>query len=120
MTATFTSAVYRPWRRKFLGFSLYYAQGGPGIRLAPQSIKRLKERLRRLTARNWSISMEERIRKLNLYVNGWLGYFALADARKVLVKLDGWLRHRLRACVWETWRRIRTRYRKLRQFGLPE
>lgn len=64
--------------------------------------------------------MAERIKKLSLYLNGWLGYFALADAKRLLAELDGWLRHRLRACTWTTWKRVRTRYRKLRQFNLPE
>jgi hypothetical protein len=53
-------------------------------------------------------------------VKGWLGYFALADARKILQELDSWIRHRLRACVWKLWKRVRTRYRKLRAFGLSE
>lgn len=113
------SAVDRPWKRKFLGFSLYLARGGPGIRLAPQTIERVKEKIRTLTARSWSISMQERIKRLNLYLNGWLGYFALADAKGILEELDGWLRHRLRACQWKQWKRVRTRYRELRRFHLP-
>ena len=114
------SAVDRPWKRKFLGFSLYCARGGPGIRLAPQTIQRLKAKIRQLTARNWSVSLEDRLKRLSLYLNGWLGYFALADAKSVLTELDGWIRRRLRACLWARWKRVRTRYRKLRQLGVPE
>lgn len=114
------SAVDLSIRRKFLGFSLYYARTGVGIRLAPRSMERVKERLRQLTDRNGSISMQERIQRLNQYLGGWLGYFALADAKQNLVRLQEWLRHRLRACVWVQWKRVRTRYRELRQFGLPE
>ncbi|MEW6049042.1 MAG: group II intron maturase-specific domain-containing protein, partial [Bacillota bacterium] len=69
--------------------------------------------------RNWSISMAERIRRINQYLHGWLGYFALADAKGVLTDLNQWLRHRLRACVWKQWKRVRTRYRELRRLGLP-
>ncbi|MBO8129875.1 MAG: group II intron reverse transcriptase/maturase [Peptococcaceae bacterium] len=114
------SAVDRPWRRAFLGFSLYFRQDGPRIRLAPETIRRIKETLRKLTDRNWSISLAERLRKVTLYLNGWLGYYALADAKRVLQRLEEWLRHRLRACVWVTWKRVRTRYRMLRSLGLPE
>jgi len=114
------SAVGRPWQRKFLGFSLYHACGGPRIRLAPQTVQRFKQRLRQLTRRHWSIPMEERIGRITRYADGWLGYYALADAKGILTELDHWLRHRLRACVWVQWKRIRTRYRKLRSFGLPE
>ena len=60
------------------------------------------------------------MRRLTLYLNGWLGYYALADAKGVLADVEAWLRHRLRACVWVTWKRVRTRYRHLRAFGLPE
>ena len=114
------SAVDRPWKRKFLGFSLYTSQKGIGIRLAPQTVERVKAKIRELSRRNWSISMAERIRRINQYLNGWLGYFALADAKGVLTDLNQWLRHRLRACVWKQWKRVRTRYRELRRLGLPE
>lgn len=114
------SAVGRPWQRKFLGFSLYHGRGGPGIRLASQTIQRLKDRLRDLTDRNWSVSLADRLRRLTLYLNGWLGYYALADAKTVLARTEEWLRHRLRACVWVTWKRVRTRYRKLRSLGLSD
>ena len=113
------SAVDRPWKRKFLGFSLYTSQKGIGIRLAPQTVERVKAKIRELSRRNWSISMAERIRRINQYLNGWLGYFALADAKGVLTDLNQWLRHRLRACVWKQWKRVRTRYRELRRLGLP-
>nr|WP_242947948.1 hypothetical protein [Carboxydocella sp. ULO1] len=34
--------------------------------------------------------------------------------------MEGWLRRRLRMCVWKQWKRVRTRYRELRALGLPE
>ncbi len=49
-----------------------------------------------------------------------MGYFALAETPSVLEKLDEWLRRRLRACLWKQWKRVRTRYHKLRALGLPE
>ena len=49
-----------------------------------------------------------------------MGYFALADTPTPFRDLDSWVRHRLRALVWIRWKRVRTRYRKLRAFGLPE
>ena len=48
------SAVGRPWQRKFLGFSLYWASGSPRIRLAPQTVVRFQQQLRQLTRRHWS------------------------------------------------------------------
>jgi len=114
------SAVDRPWKRKFLGFSMYKIKGQVRIRLAPQTIKRLKDEIRELTSRSKSISMEERIQQINQYLMGWVGYFALADMSNRLEDIEGWLRRRLRMCLWKQWKRVRTRYRELRALGLPE
>jgi len=112
------SAVDRPWKRKFLGFSFTSAKQ-VRIRLHPKSLLKLKEKIRFITNPVWSISMDERIRKLNQYLMGWIGYFALADAKKILRSIEEWLRRRLRLCLWSQWKRIRTRYRELRSLGLP-
>jgi group II intron reverse transcriptase/maturase len=114
------SAVDRPGRRQFLGFSFYNRRGKVRIWLAPRSKQRVQDRLRSLTSRTWSISMEARINRLNSYLGGWLAYFAPADMKGFLRDLGGWLRRRLRACVWKQWKRVRTRYRKLRALGVAE
>jgi RNA-directed DNA polymerase len=113
------SALDRPWRRKFLGFT-FLAGKEVRIRLAPKSEERFKAKLRELTRRNRSQEMEERIQQINGYVGGWMGYYALVETPSVLAELDQWLRRRLRACVWRQWKRVRTRYHKLRGLGLPE
>jgi group II intron reverse transcriptase/maturase len=113
------SAVARPWHRKLLGFS-FLSQKQAMIRIAPKSLLAVKERIRELTKRSWSISMEERIRRLNRYLMGWLGYFHLASAKKHLQTLDQWIRRRLRMCLWKQWKRVRTRIRELRALGVPE
>ena len=112
------SALERPWKRKFLGFS-YLAGKEVKIRLAPKSLERVKGKLREMTRRTRSQGMKERIRVINGYVGGWMGYFALAETPSVLAELDSWLRHRLRACLWKQWKRVRTRYRELRALRLP-
>lgn len=111
------SAVDRPWKRKFLGFGFTNAKQAR-IRLHPKSLLKLKEKIRFITNPVWSISMDERIRKLNQYLMGWIGYFALADAKKILQSIDEWIRRRLRLCLWSQWKRVRTRYRELRSLGL--
>ncbi len=113
------STVNRPWRRKFLGFSFYTGKQ-IGIRLAPKTIERLKDKVRELTQRRDTIPMEQRIKKLSQYLMGWMGYFALADARKILTEIDQWVRHRLRMCVWKQWKKVKTRIRKFRAHGAPD
>lgn len=114
------SAVDRPWRRKFLGFSMYHGRDGVRLRVAPQTVQRLKDRLRTLTSRTWSVSMAERIRRINTYLRGWLAYFRIADMASLLDTVEGWLRRRLQACLWKQWKRPRTRLRELRALGHPE
>jgi RNA-directed DNA polymerase len=76
--------------------------------------------VRELTKRNVSIALSKRLVVLSQYLRGWMTYFRLTETPSVLRKLDGWIRHRVRACIWKTWFRIRTRVRNLRAFGLDE
>ncbi|GMX63357.1 group II intron reverse transcriptase/maturase [Paenibacillus elgii] len=113
------SAVDRPWNRKFLGFSIL-SNKQAAVRLAPKTISRFKEKIRELTNRTRSMSMEERIVRLNRYLMGWIGYFRLASAKSHCEKFDQWIRRRLRMCLWKQWKRVRTRIRELRALGVPE
>jgi len=74
----------------------------------------VKDRVREITRRGRSQNLGVRIRTLNEYLGGWIGYFALAETPSVIDGLNEWLRHWLRACVWRQWRRVSTRYRELR------
>jgi len=113
------SAVDRPWKRKFLGFS-FLPDREATIRLAPKTVERFKERVRTITSRTRPVTMEQRIRELNRYITGWVGYFRIAAAKSHCETLDQWIRRRLRMCLWKQWKRIRTRYRELRALGVPE
>jgi hypothetical protein len=66
------------------------------VRLDPKARQRAKQLVRKLTARNWGVSMERRIRELNRFTVGWTNYLALADTPSVFDELDEWLRRRLR------------------------
>jgi len=114
------SAVDRPERRKFLGFSYYKFKGQVRIRLSRQTRERLRAKVRSLTRRSRSENLEDRVKRLSAYLVGWIGYFSLADTPSVFDELDGWIRRRLRACLWRQWKRVRTRYRELRRLPIPE
>ena len=113
------SAVDHPWRRKYLGFS-FYLQYGAKIRMAPQSLKRVKNKIRELTKPSRGTSMEKRIQGLNQYLTGWIGYYQLIDTPSVLEQLEEWTRRRLRLCLWLQWKRVRTRIRELKALGLKK
>ncbi|AIM15279.1 DNA polymerase [Bacillus sp. X1(2014)] len=113
------SAVDRPWKRKFLGFS-FTPSKEPKVRIAKQSLKRMKKKVREITSRKMPYPMEYRIKKLNQYLLGWCGYFALADTKSIFEDLDGWIRRRLRMCLWKNWKTSKTRIRSLIKLGVPE
>lgn len=111
------SAVDRPQRRKFLGFSL---TGGkePRRRIAPQSIMRLKKRVRELTRKTKGMSLPQVIEQLARYLNGWRGYFGFCETPSILRALDQWIRRRLRRFIWLQWKRGSKRFAELRARGV--
>lgn len=106
-------------RRRFLGFSFYFARGGVNVRIHQDSYKRFKEKIRVITNRNTGISMEVRLKRLNQVTIGWLNYFSIAKARANIKALESWIRRRLRACIWKQWQKISTRYNNLTKLGIP-
>ncbi|QNF30690.1 group II intron reverse transcriptase/maturase [Metabacillus elymi] len=113
------SAVDRPWNRKFLGFS-FTNRKEPKIRISKQSIKRFKQKVREITSRKSPIPMDVRIKKLNQYLVGWCGYYALADTPSIFKGLESWIRRRLRLCYWKQWKLPKTRIRKLIGLGIDK
>ncbi|MGQ0673122.1 MAG: group II intron reverse transcriptase/maturase [Hyphomicrobium sp.] len=89
------SAVAHVEERSFLGHRLL--RGG-GLGVAPKSLSRAKERLRRITRRNRGIALERMIGEVNGFTTGWVTYFRHAACKGALTELDEWLRRKLR-CV---------------------
>jgi RNA-directed DNA polymerase len=112
------SAVDRPWRRKFLGFSLS-AERVSRIRVAPESVKRfqekLREKFRRGRGRNLRAFLTEDLQPL---IRGWANYFSVAETRRVFESLDEWLRRKLRCLEWRKWKQARTRWNRMTILGL--
>jgi len=113
------SAVDRPWRRKFLGFS-FINNDETTIRIHGKSIISFKRKVRAITSRSYSISMEERIRRLNSLIRGWFNYFNIGAMKSLAKTLDGWIRRRLRMCYWKQWKKIKTKYSQLIRLGISE
>ena len=66
-------------------------------------------------SRNNGWSSEYRKQRLTWYIRGWLNYFKFAGLKSRIKEWDGWLRHRIRMCIWKSWKRVRTRYRNLKK-----
>ena len=114
------SSIRHAAQATLLGFGFFFDGPQVGIRIAPKAIQRLKDQLRMLTRRRWSVSMEYRIGRLNRLITGWMAYFRLAQRVSVLGKLDGWLRRRLRQVRWKEWKTAAAKRHNLRIRGISE
>jgi RNA-directed DNA polymerase len=113
------SAVDRPWKRKFLGYSMT-ADREPRLKVARESEKRLRANLRVIFKRGRGRSVRQVIRDMRLLLVGWSNYFKLAEVKNVFEWLDQWIRRRMRCILWRQWKRTYTRARNLMNRGLPE
>jgi RNA-directed DNA polymerase len=111
------SAVDRPWRRKFLGYTVT-AQHDAKLRVSPESVRRLKEKLRQLFRAGRGRSLSKVIQQLGPALTGWLEYFRLAEVAACFEDLDKWLRRKLRVILWRQWKRPLTRAKELVRRGL--
>ena len=109
------SGVGRPWERKFLGFRIN--QQGK-IEIAPTSMERFKAKVRELWRSCQSQTSETLRDNWCAYVRGWWGYFRLAEERRHIFGLEGWIRRHIRNCFWQRWHDWRGRLRHLRHLGL--
>ena len=113
------SAVGRPWKRKFLGYRTT-TNKEPKLKPDPQSVKRLKLKLKELFRRGRGWSLARTVRELNPILRGWAAYYRLAEVSGVFEELDEWIRRGLRLILWRQWKRPRTRRNELRKRGLDE
>lgn len=111
------SAVARPQQRKFLGFS--FSDGPKVLRIiAPKALERFKLRIREITRRAKSVSLNTTMTELASYLRGWRGYFGFCETPQVLLYLIRWVRLRLRSALWRQWKTPRRRRAALMALGV--
>ena len=113
------SAVDRPWKRKFLGFT-FTVHFQPKLRVAPQAVRRFKTKLRTLLRKGRGRNLGQFIEQLRPVLLGWAAYFRKAQVRTTFEELDQWIRRKLRAILWRQWKRPWTRARELMRRGLAQ
>jgi group II intron reverse transcriptase/maturase len=111
------SATGSPAELKFLGFSLLRRKAGIRLRVHEQSLERLKSRLKDMTSRKRGGRMERILEELAKLLNGWIGYYRIAEMKTYLVRISEWLRRRIRQIYWKRWKLIRTRFENLIRLG---
>ena len=113
------SKVTRPTQTKYLGFSFWATKGGkwkPKPHL--KSYQKLKRKLKQLTNRSWSTSLDNRIKQINYLVRGWVNYFRIANMKNAIIGIDEHLRTRIRVIIWKQWKKITKREKSLIKLGI--
>lgn len=108
------SAVDRPWKRSFLGFT--FSKRDMRIKVADKSLLKLKSTVKLLSRRTRGHSLKQVIAELRKSLLGWKAYFDIAEVLSPLRDLDKWIRRRLRSYIWKQWGR--KGYRMLRRLGV--
>ena len=108
------SHVVKTSESKFLGFTFKAGR----IQWHPKTLLKFKQQVRRLTNRNWGVSMHYQLSKLSQYLRGWINYFGIASGYQRCVDLDHWIRRRIRMAYWRQWRKPRTKVRRLMKLGV--
>jgi RNA-directed DNA polymerase len=112
------SAAASVTKRKFLGYSMTPGKI-PRLKPAPQSLKRLKQKVRVLFRKGRGRNVEKFIEEdLNPLLRGWIQYFKLCRVKGVFEELDKWLRRKLRGIYWRQWKRGHTRCKRLIELGI--
>jgi len=109
------SGVGQPWERKFLGFRL---NRDGEIEAAPQSVARMKDKVRELWRSCQSLSSAELRDRWRAYLQGWWAYYGLAEERRNIFNTESWIRRHIRCCFWQRWHDSRGRLRQLSELGI--
>lgn len=115
------SKVARPNQIKYLGYGFYYSKSGK-IKPKPhlKSIQKFKRKLKQLTKRNWSISLKDRLIKLNQVIRGWINYYKIADMRRYMQEITSHLSRRIRCIIWKQWKTASHRNECLLKLGISK
>ena len=116
------SAIDRPWNRKFLGFTFYVSKKDNVIKVKihEKSIKKFREKIKKILSRSNGWSMTKRLEQLNQATVGWINYFKISEVKSAMEHLDGWIRRRLRMCIWKQWKKIGKRAKSLIKLGVSK
>jgi group II intron reverse transcriptase/maturase len=119
------SGIRRPVNFQILGYGFVptYGKGEKGkyqLIVSKKRWKILKSKLKELTRKTTPMSFDERIEKVIEVSRGWINYFKYARIKQKLIEVDGWLRNRLRYCIWADWKKPERKRKNLIRLGIPQ
>lgn len=116
------SKVSKPNDIKYLGFGFFMDKNDGLWKAKPhaKSVEKLKLKLKKLTSRRWSISLDERLEKIKKTIVGWTNYYKIGYWKYIARVIDVHVRFRLRMCIWKQWKKVNTKKKALISLGVPK
>ena len=116
------SKVSKPNDIKYLGFGFFMDKNDGLWKAKPhaKSVEKLKLKLKKLTSRRWSISLDERLEKIKKTIVGWTNYYKIGYWKIIARVIDVHVRFRLRMCIWKQWKKVNTKKKALISLGIPK
>jgi RNA-directed DNA polymerase len=117
------SGIRKPVNFTILGYSFVptYVKGEKGkyqLVVGKKRWEMLKEKLKTVTRKTIPMTFDERIQKLKEIQTGWINYFRMASMQTKLNEIDGWIRNRLRYCIWHHWKKPERKRKNLIRLGV--
>lgn len=117
------SGIRRPVNFQILGFGFVsiYKKGAKGkyqLVITKSKWRVFKQNLKNITRKTKPMSFDERISELNSFINGWIESRKYANIKTKLESMDGWLRNRLRGCIWHDWKKPERKRKNLIRLGV--
>ena len=117
------SGIRKPVNFTILGFGFVptYVKGEKGkyqLVVSEKSWKLLKQKLKTITRKTTPCTFDDRVQRLKEVQRGWLGYYRMASIQVKLKDLDGWVRNRLRYCIWKHWKKPERKRKNLIRLGV--
>ena len=97
----------------FLGVVIYPKY----VAINPDKLKKLKQKIRKITKRNQGRNLEQIIKELNPVLRGWINYFRMANCKTHIRTLMEWIRRRLRMKKMKEWKSWKPLHKQLRRMG---
>ncbi len=93
----------------YLGFILHSF----GVSVSEKSIKKFKDKVRKLTPRNQGRKLDCYLHELNLLLKGYSMYYRVALSKSLFKELMSWVRRRLRMMIMKSWKSWKGLHRQL-------
>jgi len=117
------SGLRKPVNFTLLGFGFVptYRKGERGkyqLVVTEKGWQNLKAKLKTITRKTTPMSFDERIKRLNEVIRGWVTHYRMASIYQKLRDVEGWLRNRLRYCIWHHWKKPERKRKNLIRLGV--